>query len=125
MRSVLLIIGATLVLFGCDPENSSDFDTHIAPEAMLVDVRTAEEFASGHFPGAVNIPYDQIVEGLSARSVPADTPLVLYCRSGNRSGKALNTLQTAGFSLAQNAGDLQTLLAVHQKTLVIPTQGVP
>jgi phage shock protein E len=122
MRWVLPILCATLLLVACAPKNNDRFDTRIPPNAVLIDVRTEEEFASGYYPGAINIPHDRILEGLSARSVGLDTPLVLYCRSGNRSSKAVATLNAAGFLKPQNAGDLQTLLTVHQQTLVTPEE---
>ena len=122
MRLVLPMLCATLLLVACAPKNNDRFDTRIPPNAVLIDVRTEEEFASGYYPGAINIPHDRILEGLSARSVGLDTPLVLYCRSGNRSSKAVAALNAAGFLKPQNAGDLQTLLIVHQQTLVTPEE---
>jgi phage shock protein E len=73
----------------------------------VVDVRTADEFASGHVPGAVNIPYDQL-PGRAAEIGPPSTPVVLYCRSGRRSGIAIDALQKAGFSKLY---DLKTVTA--------------
>jgi phage shock protein E len=67
-----------------------------ASGARVVDVRTAEEFASGHVPGAINIPYDEI--GKRASEIgPPSTPVVLYCRTGRRSGIAVEALQKAGY----------------------------
>jgi rhodanese-related sulfurtransferase len=67
-----------------------------AAGAKVVDVRTAEEFASGHVPGAINIPYDQIARRASEIGPPS-TPVVLYCRTGRRSGIAVEALQKAGY----------------------------
>ncbi len=65
--------------------------------AKVVDVRTPQEFASGHVPGAINIPYEEI--GKRAAEIgPASTPVVLYCRSGRRSAIAAETLQKAGYT---------------------------
>ena len=124
MRCVLLAILAGMTLWTCTPDDRDSLDRHSAADAMVIDVRTTEEFASGHFPGAINIPHEQIVEGLAARSVPLDTPLALYCRSGNRSGRAVDALRSAGFSTLQNAGDLQTLLTVNHRTMTIPTEAM-
>ena len=63
----------------------------------MVDVRTPEEFASGHVPGAINIPFDELPRRAAEIGPPA-TPVVLYCRSGRRSGIAVDALQKAGFS---------------------------
>jgi phage shock protein E len=79
----------------------------VAAGARVVDVRTADEFASGHVPGAVNIPYDQL-PGRAAEIGPPSTPVVLYCRSGRRSGIAIDALQKAGFSKLY---DLKTVTA--------------
>ena len=48
---------------------------------LLVDVRTPEEFATGHIPGAENIEYTGIVAAFEARGVPKDQTVYLYCRS--------------------------------------------
>jgi rhodanese-related sulfurtransferase len=67
-----------------------------AAGARVVDVRTPQEFASGHVPGAINIPYEEI--GKRAAEIgPPSTPVVLYCRSGRRSGIAAEALQKAGY----------------------------
>lgn len=68
-----------------------------ASGAKVVDVRTPGEFASGHVPGAVNIPFDELPRRASEIG-PTSTPVVLYCRTGRRSGIAADTLQKAGFS---------------------------
>ena len=88
--------------------------------ALIVDVRTPEEFSQGHFPDAINIPHEQIVEGLRSRQVETSEPVILYCRSGNRSGKALRALQADGYVSARNAGSLDNLLAATQHTAVTP-----
>jgi phage shock protein E len=68
----------------------------------LVDVRTPEEFASGHIHGAQNIALQE----LPARwgQLPKDRPLVLYCRTGNRSGMAGKMALQEGFTEVYNLG---------------------
>ena len=82
----------------------------IESQALIVDVRTPEEFADGHYPGAINIPHDTILEGIEQLGVTGETPVILYCRSGNRSGQAEQALQKKGFTEARNAGGLEALL---------------
>ncbi|MFO1407567.1 MAG: rhodanese-like domain-containing protein [Steroidobacteraceae bacterium] len=73
---------------------------------LLVDVRTPEEYAAGHIPGAVNIPYDQVAKRLS--EIPKDDEVVLYCHSGRRAGLAATTLEAEGYTkLAHLVGDMQ------------------
>ena len=83
----------------------------IESQALIVDVRTPEEFADGHYPGAINIPHDTILEGIEQLGVTEETPVILYCRSGNRSGQAEQALQKKGFIEARNAGGLEALLS--------------
>lgn len=74
-------------------------------EHLLIDVRTPEEFAGGHIEGAVNIPVDALASRLS--EVPAGQPIVLYCRSGNRSATASRILVDAGYTGIYDLGGLQ------------------
>jgi len=72
--------------------------------ASVVDVRSPGEFASGSYPGALNIP----VQSLLARmgEIPKDRPVVLYCASGARSAMAAGLLRRAGHADVVNAGGL-------------------
>jgi rhodanese-related sulfurtransferase len=69
----------------------------VAQGVKVVDVRTAAEFAAGHVPGAVNIPFDEM-ERRHAEVGPASTPVVIYCRTGRRSGAARQVLRAKGFT---------------------------
>jgi len=65
-------------------------------DLVVLDVRSPEEFAAGHVPGAVNIPHDRIAERLS--EVPKDKDVVLYCQSGRRAGIAAQVLAEQGYT---------------------------
>ena len=67
--------------------------------AQLLDVRTPEEFAAGHLPGAINIDWqaDDFLPAVQAALDPS-RPVLLYCRSGRRSAAAAGELAKAGFS---------------------------
>lgn len=79
------------------------------PTLFVLDVRTAKEFAEGHVPGAVNVPYDQIASRLA--QIPKDKDVVLYCRSGRRTGLAAGVLKANGYKeLKQLQGDMETWL---------------
>ena len=71
---------------------------------FLLDVRTPEEFASGHLEGAANINVQELARRLS--EIPRDQPVVLYCRSGNRSAQAAQMLQAAGFTSVYDLGGI-------------------
>ena len=64
--------------------------------AVVVDVRTKVEYLTGHVPGAVNIPHDEM-EKRAGELGGKDTPIVLYCRSGKRSAVAAEALQKIGY----------------------------
>ena len=71
--------------------------------AVIVDVRSTAEFMGGSNPNSVNIPLDQ----LSAQSLgkfAKETPIVLCCASGMRSGMAVSTVKSFGYSNVVNAG---------------------
>jgi phage shock protein E len=70
--------------------------------ALVIDVRSPEEFATGAYPKAKNIPLDKI--GSSIGKLPKDKPIVLYCASGARSGQAARMLKAAGFADVVSAG---------------------
>lgn len=71
---------------------------------LLVDVRTAEEFASGHIAGAVNIPVQEL--GSRLAEIGKDRPVVVYCRSGSRSAQAASILDDAGYSGVYDLGGI-------------------
>jgi len=77
-----------------------------AGEIHWVDVRTAEEFGAGHVAGAANIPYEEIVDRIDEVTSDKDATIYLYCRSGRRSGIALEALKEAGYHNAVNVGGL-------------------
>lgn len=72
--------------------------------ALVIDVRSPEEFATGAYPKAKNIPLDSL--GSSMGKLPKDKPIVLYCASGARSGQAARMLKAAGFDNVVSAGGL-------------------
>ncbi len=76
------------------------------PDALLIDVRTEEEFKSGHIEGALLLPIDQLQARLSELPQDKATPLVVYCRSGNRSATAAQILLQAGFSQVYDLGGI-------------------
>ena len=79
---------------------------------MLIDVRTPEEYAEGHAPGALNIPLADIMAGDLHELATTDhaTEVRLYCRSGGRAESARQLLAEAGFTHAMNIGGLEHAL---------------
>ncbi|MBK6348379.1 MAG: rhodanese-like domain-containing protein [Steroidobacteraceae bacterium] len=82
-------------------EHQSSHPDHL----LVLDVRTPQEYAEGHVPGAVNVPYDQLASRLA--QVPKDKDVVLYCKSGRRAGIAADVLAANGYTrLSHLEGDM-------------------
>ena len=75
--------------------------------AILLDVRSPEEYASGYLQGARNIPHDQIGAEIAAVVPDKTVQIILYCRSGRRANTALETLSTMGYTNVSNYGGLE------------------
>lgn len=75
--------------------------------AVLVDVRTEEEYSQRHYENSVNIPLDQIDK---IEEYPIDTTLIFYCESGGRAQKVLEYAQTKGYMNVYNLGSVSLLL---------------
>lgn len=73
-----------------------------AHNVVLVDVRTPEEYRAGHKEGALNIPVDE-VEQLAPQLLPdKNAVILLYCRTGKRADRAMETLRKMGYSHLEN-----------------------
>ena len=64
----------------------------------IVDVRTAEEYAAGHIPGAINVPLDSIGSTQPEALPDLDAALIVYCRTGVRSLQASKALVAIGYT---------------------------
>ena len=89
---------------------AQDFYYQGSKPALIIDVRTPEEFAAGHIPGAVNIPYEKIVAGISqVKGVEKSQAVLVYCRSGRRSSIAKASLEQNGWKQVVNGGGIEEL----------------
>lgn len=126
VTSILAIGGLAWVLVAAIPSSESA-DTSFAAiqrnmtdnRALLVDVRTPQEFADGHIDGAVNIPVEMIEAGSANVAEDTDVPLYVYCRSGNRSATAKASLEQQGYSQVIDLGAM-TDVAEKGGTVVTP-----
>lgn len=92
-------------LFQANDINAGVAEYQKTPNAKLIDVREADEYAAGHIPASINIPLSKI-ESAQGEITDLDTPLFVYCRSGNRSGQAVAWLKQAGYSKVKNIGGI-------------------
>ena len=87
-----------MILFGNINKGVEEYRSTLG--AILVDVREADEFASGHIPGAVNAPLSTI----NHTTLPKDKPLFLYCLRGTRSKHAAGILKRMGYTVKSIGG---------------------
>jgi phage shock protein E len=79
------------------------------PTATLIDVRSPMEFAADNLPGSINIPVEQIqLQAMEIQKM--SKPVMVFCRSGSRSGMALAILKQAGVTEVYNGGSIYDLM---------------
>lgn len=133
MKKALIIIGVIIIaavgFFVMSPNSDSSENTTESKQtfasitadvkngAKLIDVRTPEEYAAGHFAGATN--FDSVkVEAGQLPDIAKDAKVYLYCHSGRRAGIALTAMQKAGFTNVSSLGgvaDVEALGGILQK----------
>ncbi len=91
LLSIIAAVGCTTKKINNDFQEILDKNNYI-----IVDVRTKEEYDVSHVKDSINIPYDTIDENTK---LDKSKTIVVYCRSGNRSSKAYNTLKTLGYDV--------------------------
>lgn len=110
MKKVFTLISALLLLVGCSTSTAGvtnmdvlDFSKKInEPGVVTLDVRTPSEFAEGYIEGAINIDFQSGNFEAEIATLDRDATYAVYCRSGNRSGKAVKIMHDAGFHNVYN-----------------------
>lgn len=124
-----VLVPSVFVLAGCGGDESTSSNVAVAEAASesstvdvaqltLIDVRDVSEFESGHLPNATNIPFN---DGTLEAQLPSLDPNVaygIYCRSGSRSGQAIEQMTKAGFTNLVDLGGLEEAVAATGLDLV-------
>ncbi|WP_320054840.1 rhodanese-like domain-containing protein [uncultured Acetobacteroides sp.] len=92
-------------LFGTAPK--VDFKELVARGAIIIDVRTPQEFSTGNIKGSVNIPVSALPHRVG--SLSKQKPIIVYCASGSRSASAKGFLDQQGFAEVYNGGSYRAL----------------
>ncbi len=96
-------------MFGFFGNNETvDFKELVKKGAVILDVRSKEEFNGGHVKGAINIPVDTLSTNASKLG-DKDTYIITCCMSGGRSSMAKNILHAAGYDNVHNGGGWHSL----------------
>lgn len=103
--AIAALFGAQVVACAPQPSNrvnisptdlAAQLENQTAP--LILDVRSSEEYAAGHIPGAINIDFRELEDRWRELPIAQDEAIVVYCERGVRSGVAETTLQEAGFT---------------------------
>ena len=119
MRKLLSVFLAAILLVGCStPKETASYRQISMDEAItmmeeesgyiILDVRTPEEFADKHIPGAVNIPNETIAAEEIPELPDKDQLILVYCRSGNRSKQASEKLAALGYTNVVEFGGINS-----------------
>lgn len=111
-KILILTILTSIIMFSIfknlfNKQNNSKLATLIANGAFLVDVRNEHEFDQGHVKGSSNIPLDKVSSELF--KFKNKNHIIVFCRSGNRSGQAKTILEQNGFTNVTNGGTWQNV----------------
>ena len=99
-KLILLLLLFTLSSCGTQVSDEVLLAAHAAYQsrnAMIVDVRTPEEYKAKHIPGARNFPLQSLTKDF--KKLPRNKKIILYCRSGNRSSTAAKFLKQQGYEI--------------------------
>jgi rhodanese-related sulfurtransferase len=100
MKNLIRAILFGLIPIACAPEKTkkiTDFEQDDLRNAILIDVRTPEEYANGHLENAVNINWYDSNFGASFDTIDRDKTIYVYCKKGGRSAKAAQHLDSLGY----------------------------
>tara|TARA_B100001173_G_scaffold180594_1_gene155922 strand:+ start:26 stop:376 length:351 start_codon:yes stop_codon:yes gene_type:complete len=87
-------------------------------EVIVIDVRSFEEVKTGIIQDAIHIEWTKIDKEITKIDITKDQPIYLYCRSGNRSGKAAVILEKIGYTNVINAGGIKEAAKKLEKKIV-------
>lgn len=105
MKTVLYVLCAVFLIavHGCYSDTPK---VTMENNAVLLDVRTSEEYKAGYLAGAILVPLAGLDEEITVKVPDKSTPVYIYCRSGRRSGIAVEKLKAKGYTAVYNLGGL-------------------
>ena len=104
MKNILFTL---MVLYSFEAFSGDQHEIFETSHPIIVDVRTDAEWNNGYIETAIHIPLDMILQKIELVTENKDQNIYLYCRSGNRSGKAEKALQGIGYINAKNIGGIK------------------
>lgn len=114
IKAFLLALFSTL-LIAC---GASADDEQIQDNAVVIDVRTPQEWQTGHLADATLLPVSEFAQGIEALVSDKDQQVVLYCRSGNRAGQMQTLMTKLGYTNVINAGGVNSAASLLDQQVV-------
>ena len=121
MKKLALLAFCLLMLCSCGTEDKqneekndvtvitcAEKDKLVKDGAVLIDVRTAQEYSEGHLEGSINLDVNSISVNIEKLVTDKETKIVVYCRSGNRSATAAQTLINLGYKNVYDLGAMSS-----------------
>ena len=109
----ILIAALLAALAGCGSAETAWNGIKDKENALIVDVRSPEEFNAGHVPGAVLIPVGEVESRIEEFGQDKSRPIVVYCKRGIRAARAKSTLEDHGFTNVINGGSYEDMMATR------------
>ncbi len=109
MRNITALFFALFLFIACGHSGFDEKNIIIDESSTLIDVRTEQEFKKGHLKNAINISHVEIKDKIGRYVKDRNKKIILYCRSGRRSGIAKKILTDMGYKKAVNAGSYKKL----------------
>lgn len=114
MKKLFVLLIGVFLLVGCSNSSNNGLISYMEAKekiinegAVVVDVRTTDEYNEKHIGGAVLLTLDTINEDTVSSVIDSkDTPIIVYCRSGNRSSQALTKLESLGYTEVYDLGSI-------------------
>lgn len=115
MKSICLAFLATCMFVSCAQGEFGENEIVIDEKTAVIDVRTEQEYKEGHLINSINIPYGVIKDKITEHVHDKNQKIIVYCRSGRRSGIAKKTLDEMGYTNVINAGAYEKLKAAERE----------
>ena len=118
MKKILIVFICLLLLCGCGSNKEEEkkevakikkiacADVNSIENAIIIDVREADEYDSGHLDNAINISNNVIKYSIKGKVSDLETPIIVYCQSGRRSAESANTLVNLGYKNVYDMGGI-------------------
>jgi rhodanese-related sulfurtransferase len=116
LAAIALALGLTFAVTACSTAPKYE----VTSDTVIIDVRTPEEFATGHLDGAINIDVSSPDFRDQVMALDSSGEYFVYCRSGNRSGQAINQMYQMGFTEMTNGGSVAQASDMTGIEVVVP-----